>query len=181
MKFNEWNLDQTSIFAELDDLNPNSVIGEIGTAFLTNYYVMNYGEKIVPKSIVKMSSAEIATIINGMYFEQWERLKELYINVLPVGVESEITIDETNIDVGSKEVSNSNINKVTAFNDDSFSNDDSTDATVNEIDNRDRNKKYTQTKKTIESIEKHKRLIYNDNIVRTICLDVSKVVSLSIY
>lgn len=181
MKFNEWNLEQTSIFAELDDLNPNSVIGEIGVTFLTNYYVMNYGEKTVPKSIVEKSSAEIAAIINGMYFEQWERLKELYMNILPVGIESEITIDETNIDIGLKEVSNSNINKVAAFNDDSFSNDDSTDATVNETDNRDRNKKYTQTKKTIDSVEKHRRLIYNDNIVRTICLDVSKVVSLSVY
>lgn len=181
MKFNEWNLEQTSIFAELDDLNPNSLIGDVGVTFLTNYYVMHYGEKTIPKAIVKMSSAEIATIINGMYFKQWERLKELHTNVLPIGVDSEITIDETNIDTGSKEVSNNNINKVAAFNDDSFTNDDSTDTTVNETDNRDRNKKYTQTKKTIESVEKHKRLIYNDNIVRTICLDVSKVVSLSIY
>ena len=181
MKFNEWNLEQTSIFVELDDLNPNSIIGEVGVTFLTNYYVMNYGEKTVPKSIVKMSSAAIATIINNMYFEQWERLKELYTNVLPIGIDSEITINETNIDTGLKEVSNNNINKVTAFNDDSFTNDDGTDTTVNETDNRDRNKKYTQTKKTIDSVEKHKRLIYNDNIVRTICLDVSKVVSLSIY
>lgn len=181
MLFNEWNLDQLSIFAELDDLNPNTLIGEIGVSFLTAYYKMNYGEKIVPKSIVKMSNAEVAQIINGRFYSQWERIHELYSEKLPVGFESETTVDETFIDSGSKEVSNNSTNKVTAYNDDSFSDDNSNDTMISESDNRDRNKQYSQKKTSLDSLAKQKNIAYNENMTNVICSDISKVVSLSIY
>lgn len=181
MKYNEWNTEQNSIFAELDDLNPNGIIGELGVSFLELYYSTFHGEKTIPKALENKSTSEIATLLDGFFMKQWVKLKENFETNLPVGFESETIIDEKNVDVSTKETDNKNTNKVTAFNTDLFSDDSSNDSIINELDNRERDKQYTQKKTSINSIDKQRKMIEKNNLTRMICVNISSVIGLSIY
>lgn len=181
MNYVEWTKDQNSIFAELDDLNPNGIIGELGVGYLEVFYEMNYGQRKVPNSIELKTTAETAFILNGLYMNQWERLKEIFDTHLPIGFENETVIQEKYIDVDTKEIDNNNTNKTTAFNTTDFTDENSSDSTINEINNRERDKEYSKKSINLQSVEKQRTMIENENMSRAICVNISSIVGLSIY
>lgn len=180
MLYSSWIVGQESIFHELELLDPDGVINKVGSEFLSKFYLLNYGDKTVPRKMQDMTTKEVAEMVKGAYVDNWNRLQELYI-LHAESAGSETIVDETYIDVATKIMDNANTSKVTGYNDDTFINDDSNDSTANETSNSERDKQYSQKKNSLQSIGRQITMVDSYNITRVICLDVSKIISLSIY
>lgn len=183
MQYNSWNVNQDSLFYELNELNPNGIIEEIGVENLNFMFAVQYGSRDVPSFFENKTTKEVASYINQLFMKRWEQLRniETHEHSLPIGFENEVVIDESNIDSSNKNIVNNNSNKISAFNVDELTENSASDDILEEMGDRESTKAHKKTLTSLESIDTQRKMLDNDNISKVICKDISSVIVLSIY
>lgn len=95
-------------------------------------------------------------------------------------MEEKTVLDETVTDEYLRTMSSNQENKVSAFNDDEMSPNDSSNDSLNDKSDKDVNRNREITKTSLNAI-KTQLEIFDSNFINIVCKDVSKIVSLSIY
>ena len=183
MQYNNWNINQDSLFYELNELNPNGIIEEIGIENLNFMFSVQYGSRKVPSFFENKTTKEVASYINQLFMKRWEQLRniETHAYSLPIGFENETVIDESNTDTSNKNIVNNNLNKISAFNVDVLTENNSSDDVLEEMGDRESTKTHKKTLLSLESIDTQRQMLDNENISKVICKDISSVIVLSIY
>lgn len=181
MNYRDWIKDKNSIFTEMALNDPSGVISLIGADNLSILYESMFGDRNVPKTLVRFPIDQVAGLVETLYLAKWEWIYISDLDSLGSGVESERVIEESFLDVNTKNVASDNVDQTTAFNDPTFIDDHSNNNTINETDNKDRLRVFTETVKSNATFDKQRKIMENRNIGMTICKDVSKVLGLSVY
>lgn len=182
MNFVEWNEKNSfDLFSKIAEINPTGVIATVGVDTIRLNYLITFGQRKVPDSLAGLSLEQIASFIDNMYDSKWENLYISILDSLPSGFDSETVIEENYTDSNIRENENSNVNSVSAFNDDDFSNETKADTNTNTSDVRDKNRILTERKRSLYSVDKRRKMMENENIRNIICEDISKVLGLAIY
>ena len=183
MQYNSWNINQDSLFYELNELNPNGIIEEIGIENLNFMFAIQYGSREIPSFFETKPTKEVASYINQLFMKRWEQLRniETHVHSLPIGFENETVIDESNTDSSNKNIVNNNSNKISAFNVDELTENNSSDDVLEEMGDRESTKTHKKTLSSLKSIDTQRQMTDNENISKVICKDVSSVIVLSIY
>lgn len=181
MNYNEWNINQNSIFYELNELTPNSIINVLGVEQLNLYYSINHGEKTIAPSLERVSTQAVANMINNMYMKKWEQLVNIYLNDLELGFDYSTTTDSNSVGTSNKDVSTNSTQKVSAYNDEEMSDVSGEIDSLNEAGDNETTSNVTVLHKTLKSIDFQRNLLENSNITNAICKDIAELISLSIY
>lgn len=179
MMFNEWIKDN-SLFTEIDSIKPFTFISQHGAKNIDLVYKMSYGSKPIPKNVECLTVNEVANIIVVNYGDSWNNKYNLLKDEILLGVEEKTVLDETVTDEYLRTMSSNQENKVSAFNDDEMSPNDSSNDSLNDKSDKDVNRNREITKTSLNAI-KTQLEIFNSNFINIVCKDVSKIVSLSIY
>lgn len=182
-QYNNWNINQDSLFYELNELNPNGIIEELGVENLNFMFAVQYGSREVPSFFEGKTTKEVAKHINQLFKQKWNRLSEIikHENTLPIGFEKETLIDESNTDLSNKNIVNNNSNKVSAFNVDVLIENSGSDDVLEETGDRESSKQHKQTTTSLQSIDFQRKMLENESISKVICQDVASVIVLSVY
>ena len=180
MMFNEWIRGKPSLFNEINKIKPSPFIDEYGAENIDLLYKIKYGYRTVPKSIENLTIPELARILAISFGDNWNNKYTLLKEGLLLGVDSKTIVDET-IKDDTIRVSNTNqINKVSAFNDDSLTTNDSNEDTVNDDIQKNISKNMVTTHSNMKAIQSQLELL-KSNFIESVLDDVSRVISLSIY
>lgn len=179
MIFNEW-LKDGSLFTEINTITPSPFITKYGAANLDLIYKMRYGAKTIPSSMESLTVPDVARIISISYSDNWNNKYTLLHDKILLGVGSQVIVeDSTKDDIIRNSNSNSESN-VSAFNEDTMTPNDSDSNTVNDDTNKTSTKNSSTTHTNMNAIKQQLKL-FNSSFINTVCEDVRKVVSLSIY
>ena len=181
MLLSEW-LKDSSLFEEINSIQPFPFIVEYGSRNLDLVLRMGYGSRKVPTNIEPLTINEVANIIIVNYGDNWGRKFTLLKEEVLLGVESKTIVTERILDDTNKQLTSTQTNKVSAFNDESdiMVNNDSSVDSLKDDTNKEVNKD-TETIVTNLNAIKNQLTMFNTNFINEVCNDVSKIVSLSIY
>lgn len=180
MLFNEWIKDN-SLFTEINNIEQFPFIEQYGATNLDLLYKMKYGSRTVPRSMKDLTVQEVATIIVTGYGMNWNNQYQLLVDDLMLGVESKTVTNEIVSDDETKNIDSNNENKVSAYNDDELSTNDSSSDNLSE-DRKRKTDKDTETTRSSYYVAKSQLELFNSSfIMNVICKDVSELISLSIY
>lgn len=180
MMFNEW-LKDGSLFTEINRIKEFTFITLYGAENLDLVYRMTYGTRHIPSNMVTMTLTDVANIIIVTYGDNWNNKYNLLKDEILLGVESQIIFDETANDDIIKNSNRNSESKVSAFNDDEMSPNDSDTDSVNENTQKELNRNTTTKKVTMNAIKTQLELFNSNFVLDTVCKDISKMLSLSIY
>lgn len=153
---------------------------------LNNYWLVKYGERAIIPTIVLISNEGIADILHSIYYEKWNKLYTMYSNdVLSDGNKSLITTRITS-DNGENNstVTGENIHKVSAFDEDNLTDDnsDSETRTTKDTSKNDTTETETTTGKSgnyTNDFITYSKYLTTNMYYDTICLDINNVISSS--
>lgn len=175
------------------DINIFSLINDIevlpftGLTGLNTYMILKYGERQVLPMLETLENETIARMLHDMYFEKWSKLYTLFIeNVLADGNKSETTTKVT-ADTGENNttVTGDNLHKVSAFDSDDLTDDNSDTETRT---TKDTSKNDTTETTTIEGKSgnytndfiSYNKYLNKCSFYDTICIDVINNISYGI-
>lgn len=183
VQYNNWNINQDSLFYELNELFVDGLINELGVETLNFAFAIQYGSRSVPSFLENKSTKDVAKYIYSLYSVQWKRLQQIVSHEtnMEIGVESETTITENNLNKSNRNVSSATTNKISAFNDDALTDNNNSDESVLDIEDKTSNKSYTQIKKSLSALDFNRKIVENKSVVDIVCQDVARVIVLSIY
>lgn len=181
MKYSEWNLNQKTLFAELESLHETGIFNVLGSEQLHFFFLIKFGNKEVVSSLEKVSNVAVAQMLNNLYYAKWQKLADIYLNELEVGFASSTTTENMNTDKSTKKINADKTSQVSAYNDDEFSNVSGDIDITNESGERETSTSTTTTVLNLKSVDFQRALLENSNITNVICEDISKLVLLSIY
>ena len=180
MIYNEWIKDN-SLFGEINRIKEFPFITSYGAEKLDVVYRFNYGGRPIPSNMETMTVTDVANIIVVSYGESWSNQYSLLKDVILLGVESQIVLDETTKDDIIRISSSKTENEVTAFNTDELSTDNADANTINDDTKKDSSRNNTSKKVSMTAIKQQLEL-FNSSFIKDIVLrDVSTILSLSIY
>lgn len=180
MIYNEW-IEDKSLFSEINNIESFPFIELYGVEKLDLLYKVNYGNKIISKNIESLTVSDVANIIVISHATSWKNQYDLLMNEIRLGVESVNTIEETVSEDMLRILDSDNINKVSAFNSEDLTMNDSNVDSVNEDSEKKLIRNREQANKSFTAIQKQLELFNSSFVVDVVCKDVSKILSLSIY
>lgn len=167
-----------NIFSLINDIE---ILPFTGLTGLNTYMLLKYGERNILPMVENLDNAIIATMLHDMYYEKWSKLYTLFNeNVLAEGNKSEI-ITKVTADTGENNttVTGENLHKVSAFDSDGLSDENS--------DNETRTTKDTTKNDTTETTTTegksgnytndfitYNKYLKNNSFYDIICVDVIK-------
>lgn len=180
MIFNEW-IKEKSLFTEINRIKEFSFITAYGAKNLDLIYKMTYGNRHIPSNMITMTITDIANIIIVSYGDNWVNKYNLLKDEILLGVESQIIFNESKNDDTIKNSSRNSESKVSAYNDDEMSPNDSDSDIMNEDTKKELNRNTTTKNITLKAVKEQLELFNKNFVLDTVCKDVSKTLSLSIY
>lgn len=181
MKYNEWIENKQGLFQELNSIHNYLFISDFGAENLDMLYTMMYGEKPIPKALQNRSVNDVARLIHRTFGDNWQKQHSLLQDELILGVDSKEVVDETSKDSTKTNETGTKTNKVSAYNSDTMVNNDSSEDTSDNTQEKDVDRNTTKTNSSLQAIERQMQLLNRNFLIDTVCKDVSKLVSLSIY
>lgn len=178
--FNEW-LKDMSLFSEINRIKEFPFITLYGAEKLDLIYRMTYGSRTIPSNMETMTLTDVANILIVTYGDNWINKYNLLKDEILLGVESQVILDETIKDDIIKNSNRNSESKVSAFNDDEMSPNDSDTDTVNEDTQKELNRNTTTKNVTLNAIKTQLELFNTNFVIDIVCKDISKMLSLSIY
>ena len=144
-------------------------------------YNNRYGSRLLARFGRDNDVSTIATVLQEMFYEKWTNAWNSYQSYADMILGDKETTEEKVTDNNVNNGTNTDVNTVSAYNDENFVNDDKKSTEIhNEIkNNRTRNK--TVTKTNIDTVEKVSKLLQNDFLYDTIFIDVNTVLTLDIF
>ncbi len=172
----------TNLFQTMDELQPEQdIFNFVDSKLLDKYYINMYGNREVAEIVENLEITELANILNNQFMHKWN-------NIILNYLDSENLL--TNYKETITELSNSNIttdntrtdtNKVSAYNDVDFVNNDENTTVENIVTDNKGNKEIIRTKiKEVEFYDKVNRYLTDFNIYNIMIMDINSVVTLNI-
>lgn len=170
---------QNGLFAALNKVAPLPF--NITPSTCDILYNNRYGSRLLARFGRDNDVSTIATVLQEMFYEKWTNEWNNYQAYADMILGDKETTEEKVTDNNENNGTNTDTNKVSAYNDENFVNDDEKSTRIhNEIkNNRTRNK--TVTKTNIDTVEKVSKLLQNDFLYDTIFIDVNTALTLDIF
>ena len=111
----------------------------------------------------------------------WKNQYKLLVDDLVLGVESKTITNEVVSDDETKNIDSNNENKVSAYNDDELSTNDSSSDNLSEDRQRETDKDIETTKSSLYATKSQLELFDSSFIINVICKDINELISLPIY
>ena len=146
------------------------------------YYSNMFGERFLSNIYLNNTIEDIAEIINGFFTTKWNSLQAFILSKTTGLEQYSEKLTETIIDTGSVTTDRENTNKVSAYNDENFVNNDS-DTEHNKTHYDDLTKTRTQyiDKLNPNDLNNVVMFLTNNFVYDTIFNDVNSVITLKIF
>lgn len=180
MTFNEWIDGKPSLWGEINKITSFPFIITNGADTLDLLYKIKYGTRTIPKSIENLNIQELAKILVALFGDSWKNKYTLLTEKMLLGVDSKTILNVTISDDTKRTTISNQTNKVSAFNVDVLSTNDSNEDNVNDNIRKEQNKNAVTTHTNMNAIKSQLDLL-NTHFINSVLEDVSKIVSLSIY
>lgn len=169
-----------NLFSELKTVNPDSeIVKYFDTDILDKWFNNNHTRNKISPAFETMSNSEIATLINSIYGKKWDNLINGYINaenaIVKLG-DSEVRTENLH---GTSKNNGDSTHKVSAFNDDEFSNNDKTENSGNGETTGDN--KITIERTNNNTVVNTFEFLQNVDLYDSINTDICNVLFLQIY
>ena len=140
-----------------------------------------YGSRLLARFGRDNDVSTIATVLHEVFYEKWANAWSNYKSYADMILGDKETTQENIVDDNVNTGTNTNINTVSAYNDEDFVNDDKkTTETHNKIDNN-RTRNTTLRKTNTDTVEKVSKLLQKDFLYDTIFIDVNTILTLDIF
>lgn len=172
----------TNLFQTMDELQPDQdIFNFVDSKLLDKYYINMYGNREVAEIVKNLEITELATILNNMFSSKWNNIILNYLdseNLLTNYKETITELSTTNITTDN---TRTDTNKVSAYNDEDFVNNDENVTVENIITGNEGNKEIIRTKiKEVDFYDKVNRYLINFDIYNIMITDINGVVTLNI-
>lgn len=170
---------QGSLFTAINNIEPMPFANK--SLLMDKMLVINDGDKLVYNKLVGFTVDELAEMILLKYGEHWKQV--ILVNGLDfsVGTRDGREMVETITDTRTRENTNANLNKVSAYDSDDLVTNDGTDSTGNENESGTRTRTVIDSTGDIYTAYKHLSMQAKNNIIEIVLGDVGEYLTLSIY
>lgn len=172
----------STIFSEVETLKPTLKIFEMYPSNVVDtYFIMMYGNRVLTEFAKGAETDLIANVLANVNSVKWDNMLDTYFNTVFNTKNRERTEVESHTSDTEGKTVRDNVNKVSAFNEDEFvdndSNTESTDDTRTITDNTTRT--YTNSLSP-QDFKLFSDYVRSTNILLVVCADVANTISLCI-
>lgn len=151
---------------------------------INNYWLAKYGDRCVLPVMAEMDIDTIARVIHDMYYNKWDIMYNNYqLDILEDGNKLEVTTRVVS-DIGenTSTIAGENLHKVSAFDSDDLTGDNSDSENKTTKDNSKNDKTETVTTKGNSGNYTNDYIAYNKYLTKTqffdmVCVDINNAVS----
>lgn len=172
----------TNLFETMDNLQAGQdIFNFVDSKLLDKYYINMYGNREVTEIVENLEITELATILNNKFMHKWNSIILNYLdseNLLTNYKETITELSTTNITTDN---TRTDTNKVSAYNDEDFVNNDENTTVENIVTDNEGNKEIIRTKiKEVDFYDKVNRYLTDFDIYNIMIIDVNSVLTLNI-
>lgn len=172
----------TNLFETMDDLQPGQdIFNFVDSKLLDKYYINMYGNREVTEIVENLKLNELAAILNNQFMHKWNNIILNYLDSENLLTNYKETITELSTNNITTDNTRTDTNKVSAYNDEDFVNNDENTTVENIVTGNEGNKETIRTKiKEVDFYGKVNKYLKNFDIYSIMIIDVNKVVTLNI-
>lgn len=172
----------TNIFKTMDNIKPNQdIFNFVDSELLDKYYINMYGNRTLSYIASNLTVEELAAILNNMFSSKWNNIILNYLDSENLLTNYKETITEITTNNITTDNTRTDTNKVSAYNDDDFINNDENVAVENMVTDNEGNKETIRTKiKEVDFYVKVNKYLTDFNIYNIMTIDVNSVATLYI-
>jgi len=172
----------TNLFETMDELQPGQdIFNFVDSKLLDKYYINMYGNREVAEIVENLELNELASILNNQFMHKWNNIILNYLDSENLLTNYKETITELSTSNMTTDNTRTDTNKVSAYNDEDFINNDENTTVENIVTGNEGNKEIIRTKiKEVDFYDKVNRYLTDFNIYNIMITDVNSVVTLNI-
>jgi len=172
----------TNLFETMDELQPGQdIFNFVDSKLLDKYYINMYGNREVAEIVENLELNELATILNNKFMHKWNNIILNYLDSENLLTNYKETITELSTSNITTDNTRTDTNKVSAYNDEDFVNNDENTTVENIVTGNEGNKEIIRTKiKEVDFYDKVNRYLTNFDIYNIMIMDVNSVLTLNI-
>lgn len=176
-----------NLFEEIHKIAPFPFVGVFPVDKMNLYYINTYGERTLSKTGRNLTVKEIAEILVGLYSAKWNRAYQTISTEFSFTENFIEVITETTNENGnsSNNSTETNVEKVSAYNDEDFVNGEQNTNTNESHGTNENTVETSRERKVTENITKNLEnaiiFLQSNLIYNIIFADVNKVITLNIY
>lgn len=170
-----------TLFAEIAKTKQLAIFDFISPEKLDLYYSNMYSERFESNVLMNNIISDVAEIVIGFYATKWDSILAYITSSIPVLKNYGEKITETITDNGTDNNTRESVEKVSAYNDENFVNDNqNTDTYTGTTTN---SKERTQIVESLNASELDKIILYlqSNYVYDTIFTDVNEMLTLSVF
>lgn len=171
-----------NLFEIMDIKNPNQdIFNFVDSKLLDKYYITMYGERTLSNLANYLEVEEISDILFNMFISKWNNIILNYLDSENLLNEYKETVTEITTNNTNSDNTRTDTNKVSAYNDDDFTNSNEDITVENMITENEGNKETIRTRlKEVSFYNSINRYLTNFNIYNIIVIDINSIVTLNI-
>lgn len=179
MKVNEY---LTNLFETMDNIKPNQdIFNFVDSSLLDKYYINMFGNRTLSNIGSNLTVEELADVLNNMFSSKWNNIILNYLDSENLLTNYKETITELSTNNITTDNTRTDTNKVSAYNDENFINNDENTAVENMVRDNEGNKETIRTKiKEVDFYDKVIKYLTDFNIYNIMVIDINSVVTLNI-
>lgn len=180
-------LTSENLFEEIHKIHPFPFVGVFPVDKMNLYYLNAHGDRTLSKTGRNLTVSEMASIIVGLHSEKWDKIYNSVLVDFPILENHVETLTETTNENGetTNNTSETSLEKVSAYNDNDFVNDEQTTNT-NTMSGTNKNNITKTVEKRVtdnatKNLENAIKYLQNNVIYYIIFSDINNVITLNIF
>ena len=172
----------TNLFETMDNKKVGQdIFNFVDSKLLDKYYINMYGNRTVSNIATNLSVEELADILNNMFSSKWNNIILNYLDSENLLTNYKETITELTTNNMTTDDTRTDTNKVSAYNDEDFVNNDENITVENIVTGNEGNKEIIRTKiKEVDFYDKVNKYLTDFNIYNIMAIDINSVITLNI-
>lgn len=172
----------TNLFETMDNIKPNQdIFNFVDSSLLDKYYVNMFGNRTLSNIGSNLTVEELADVLNNMFSSKWNNIILNYLDSENLLTNYKETITELSTNNITTDNNRTDTNKVSAYNDENFINNDENTAVENRVTGNEGSKETIRTKiKEVDFYDKVIKYLTDFNIYNIMVTDINSVVTLNI-
>lgn len=171
-----------NLFETMEGLQNNQdIFNFVDSKLLDKYYINMYGNREVTEIVENLEITELAEILNNQFMNKWNNIILNYLDSENLLTNYKETITELSTNNITTDNTRTDTNKVSAYNDEDFVNNDENLAVENIVTDNEGNRETIRTKiKEVDFYDKINKYLTDFNIYNIMIIDINRVVTLNI-
>jgi len=171
-----------NIFKTMDNRKVGQdIFNFVDSDLLDKYYINMYGNRTLSNLASNLTIEELADVLNNMFSSKWNNIILNYLDSENLLTNYKETITELSTNNINTDNTRTDTNKVSAYNDVDFVNNDENTAVENTVTGNEGSKETTRTKiKEVDFYDKVNKYLTDFNIYNIMIIDINSVVTLNI-